>query len=357
MFGTMAHLVLGAMAHVMFGTMAHAEFTVKDRPRTGGAPTNARWTKALGPDGYFEIKVVELGGSGCSIGIVTEKGFGKGYKCKGLFFNGNLSNGLAGLGWEFGERPKKGMVIGVRVEREGENVKVAFYQDRKPLGVAFEAKLDDGSASIYPVVCCGSDGDTFFLSMPDAPTAAAEAKGVHPAVGAWTLQRLCVGPELGQYPLYDGPRAKLAEGKHVMLDVKLAEDCHGHHGHHGRHHHHSGHHDEASAKRARHHDDDEGAAFSLTFRVSNRIGAHAHESGVKEGFHGLTVDPQIISTRMMGPLGEMETEGKIAEGLKSVHKWRVDTGRDTLLMIGATVEMELKRAPKKVVNAVQTTLP
>lgn len=126
--------------------------------------------------------------------------------------------------------------------------------------------------------------------------------------GHWTLERLSVGPELGEFPL----ATKMGE-KTVSMEVRA----------------------------------DGADTQSVSVRVVNilRFIAKYEPSAAlaTSPFQGLRVTPGM-STLMMGPSGMMETEAAVAKGLRGVDKWLVRG--DVLLLAGPTVEMSFVRAKK-----------
>jgi len=233
------------------------------------------------------VEALALGES-CFIGVATEEGFGQGWKIKGLFFGGNLSDGGGLVRQRFGEWIKQGMKIGVLVEYDSEAITVTFYQDGRCLGPAFKAKRLS-SGEVFPVVKANRDGDRFAISFPEAPPAARarEPPGggqAHPAEGTWALERLSVGPELGEFPL----AARMEGHGPARLTVEAAEP----------------------------------GTFRLCFRVANSLSTRVacEQDPALAPFEKLKPGP-VASTRMMGPEGMMQVEAAVAEGLEGLGKW------------------------------------
>lgn len=278
-----------------------AEFIVEGKP--SGSPVNALYNQRLSSGQYFEIDVLELQGS-VAIGVTTQEAFGPGWGCKGLFFNGNLSNGSALVRQSFGEPINKGMQVGVLTEFDSETVSVVFYQDGRCLGPAFISKRLSG-AEIFPVVHASHEGDRFGIrlleSSPSVRTRQPKGGGtLHPAEGVWTLKELFVGPELGQFPL----AAKMEEGSEVTLKVEAIDAC----------------------------------SFRFSARVVNNISfsVSAAPDDVLAPFEKLTPG-RVMATKMMGPPGMMEVEKEVASGLEVLYKWLAQDG--ILMLTGPTVEM------------------
>ena len=87
-----------------------ASFTVQDasvlcvRGGETGTPFNIRLDlQTPRPDYYFQVVIQEMTDS-LSVGIVTPSEFQPGWKTKGMFYNGNLTNGSAALAVNWGPR-------------------------------------------------------------------------------------------------------------------------------------------------------------------------------------------------------------------------------------------------------------
>jgi len=278
-----------------------AEFIVEGKP--SGSPVNALYSQPLSSGQYFEIDVLELQ-ENVGIGVTTQEAFGPGWGCKGLFFNGNLSNGSALVRSSFGEQIKKGMQVGVLTEFDSETVSVVFYQDGRCLGPAFISKRLSG-AEIFPVVHTSHEGDRFGIrlleSAPSVRTRQPKGGGtLHPAEGVWTLKQIFVGPELVQFPL----TAKMGEGSEVTLKVEAID----------------------------------AGSFHFSARVVNKLNFSVvvAPDDALAPFEKLTPG-LVMATKMMGPPGMMEVEKEVASGFEALFKWLARDGKLTLT--GPTVEM------------------
>lgn len=268
---------------------------------SGGGPVSARFSRPLAPGDYFEIEVKALSSSG-SVGISTARNVKPGYGTRGLFFNGNLSDGIALKKGNFGAFLKQGMRVGVKLGREGEAVVPTFYQDGRCLGKGFVAKLAEPDAELFPVVQGQSEGDAFAISFPSPPAdelREAKAPGATPFEGEWQLKRTCKGPELGE----ERPDPM---DKPATMAVSAA---------------------------------DEAGTFWISLRVVNRINAKA--TSVADAsvapFETFKMSPPA-STRMMGPPGAMGAEQRLSACLQEVDAWVVSAG--SLIMRGPCVELE-----------------
>jgi hypothetical protein len=129
-----------------------------------GTPFNLRLDMSTPlQDYYFEVHIEENPISyveekklfQLSIGVVTEKEFHSGWGTKGMFYNGNLTNGSAALSTNWGPRFGIGDSIGARVLTTQENVEVVFYKNGKSLGTGF--LVENQGKSFVP--CISIDGD------------------------------------------------------------------------------------------------------------------------------------------------------------------------------------------------------
>ena len=84
------------------------------------------------------------------MGLVTENRFRPGWKIKGFFYNGNCTNGSAGLIIGFGKSITVGGVVGVRLMRDDASRKcsIIFYHNGRCLGAGF--CVDDSNDEFYP---------------------------------------------------------------------------------------------------------------------------------------------------------------------------------------------------------------
>jgi len=167
---------------------------------------------------------------------------------------------------------------------------------------------DDGSAVVNNHAELEREG--LAIRIPDALPAnnARKLRGVsvstRPEAGEWVLQRMSVGPELGEFPF-----AAKMKGRDVLLKIERA----------GAH------------------------SFRLFVKVANvlRAQAIAREDDALKPFEGLKVGP-VMSTRMMGPESIMQVEKRMADALEKLQKWMVADGK--LLLVGPTAELTFARA-------------
>lgn len=80
---------------------------------------------------YWKIHFKTLDGGG-GVGFTSKGYFAKGYRCRGLCFNGNLTDGSGLLVGNFGPSPVAGDTIGMLVSFKRNRIKIFF--DLKVLG-------------------------------------------------------------------------------------------------------------------------------------------------------------------------------------------------------------------------------
>mmetsp|Transcript_58418 Transcript_58418/g.136538 ORF Transcript_58418/g.136538 Transcript_58418/m.136538 type:complete len:316 (-) Transcript_58418:130-1077(-) len=279
------------------------EFTIDGKP--GGSPVNALFARGLTPGQYFEIDILQSSKS-AFVGVTTREGFAKGWKCKGLFFGGNLSNGGALVRGNFGDWLKTGMKIGVLTELTDKEATVTFYQDGRCLGPAFVAERESGG-DVFPVVHTSGEGDRFSISFPEAAPEARERQskdgsGRHFAEGCWAVKRMSVGPELGEFQLESKMKG---EDLHVTIESTGA------------------------------------STFGIGFKVANtlRMTATSAPDDSLAPFERITPKGGMMATMMMGPPELMEVEEALSQHGPSLFKWLSTDGN--LMLTGQTIELEL----------------
>ncbi|CAJ1453652.1 unnamed protein product [Effrenium voratum] len=276
------------------------------------SPVNALYPVALHSGSYFEVTCQELAKDGPFIGIGTEESFKAGYKCRGLFFGGpgNLANGGGGKKFAWAEPVKRGDVIGVLVQVKDSKLTMTVYQNGRCLGPAFEAAYS--GSKIFPVVQAKSAGDVFRIAtdLPAPNVTARQPSEGHPATGNWTLEKLFMGAELGEYPL-----AEKMEGRPVTATIQ-----------------------------------EQDGKFQISMRVVNilNFGATSKPDTSLAPFDGLTIIGPGVSTMMAGPETMMQTEGAVSRALPSVRKWLAQDGK--LIISAPTMEMSFIRSTEEPVT-------
>lgn len=157
-----------AMSNALYGTAMNwlgdgkedASFEVRGtvilvKGGTQGTPFNVRMDLMTPrPDYYFQVVIQEMPTS-LSVGVVSAAEFQTGWKTKGMFYNGNLTNGSCALSINWGPRFGVGDSVGVRVITIDDNVEVVFYKNGTSLGSGF--LIEDHDVIYCP--CIHLDGD------------------------------------------------------------------------------------------------------------------------------------------------------------------------------------------------------
>lgn len=201
--------------------------TITFASATQGTPFNVRLDAPVA-DSYYEVKVVE---GSLGVGLVTENGFKPGWATRGCFYNGNITNGIAGLTIGFGKYISEGDVVGVYLQRvqddAGGKCNIIFYINGRCLGAGFS--LDDKNEKFFP--CLHVSGSaTVTYSVPSSPTVFMREQEVHnnndPYSGDWAINQAFHGPELSVLPLPENSTLKVSfekiEAQAYRLSVKIA---------------------------------------------------------------------------------------------------------------------------------------
>mmetsp|Transcript_21464 Transcript_21464/g.38455 ORF Transcript_21464/g.38455 Transcript_21464/m.38455 type:complete len:340 (+) Transcript_21464:149-1168(+) len=185
--------------------------TITFASATQGTPFNIRLDDDTTAS-YYEVKVTKMSKeASLGVGLVTADGFQPGWRTKGYFYNGNITNGSAGLIIGFGDRIKEGDVVGVYQKRsnigEDDNspkCNIIFYLNGRCLGAGFS--VDDSNKKFYP--CLHLSGNaTVSFTIPPSPTIFEREQKVNshgdPYSGDWAIEQAFLGPELGELPITD----------------------------------------------------------------------------------------------------------------------------------------------------------
>ncbi|KAH0479482.1 MAG: uncharacterized protein KVP18_003308 [Porospora cf. gigantea A] len=208
--------------------------TVNLRAGKLGVPVNARVVTEIPPtDLYFEATIDRSEGL-VDIGVVEPHEFGG--LTKGMFYNGNLSNGSQQLLAHYGPTPKPSDVVGVLVTREGPEATVAFFINGRCLGTAFKVKVLEGE-QLVPCLHVAGSATVTISATPTLP------EDVHRNVpefntsfeGMWELTAVAVGPARTPWPLPEQCVAsppifilqQVVDGEfslHVVVDNAMSAD-------------------------------------------------------------------------------------------------------------------------------------
>jgi len=177
------------------GTVTQADNSLTISSASSGTPFIVRATSesttVFQKDYYFQATLSNLEKGHLSIGVVAENEFRPGWKTKGMFYNGNLTNGSAALKTSWGPRFQQGDSLGVRVSHE-EGLQITFYKNGASLGTGFH--LANNNTTFYP--CFSVTGTTSLVidtpaELPPVTMPTEEAPvGIY---GDWKLEKAMDG--------------------------------------------------------------------------------------------------------------------------------------------------------------------
>ena len=204
-------------------TLTQEGNTVEIGSKTSGTPFNARLDNEKCASDYFvQVSITRLKGS-LSIGAVCKDEFKSGWKCKGLFYNGNLTNGSAALKTSWGPRFATGDSLGMRVSR-GDALEVTFYKNGECLGTGFQ--LAGNTATYYP--CLHVSGSALVdVEIPEQlPSTEIKAKTPTGFFGDWRFEKAWNGEQEVNVP--EGRKLSLAKAKGgIQITCKIGNNVSG----------------------------------------------------------------------------------------------------------------------------------
>lgn len=177
---------------------------------SSGSPMNIAYKFQDNPKQYFyQVNVVEMPSrsSSLSIGVVLPQEFQRGYKNRGMFYNGNLTNCGAALKTSYGPRLKEGdtLILGYSEDapdQAGVVVRLEVYLNGSNLGTAFQVPKNGGPSSSFSP-CISIQGDIkvqakILAVLPDPLPQTEEQKD--PLEGKWDLVEAYDHDEQQFYP-------------------------------------------------------------------------------------------------------------------------------------------------------------
>lgn len=149
-----------------------------------GVPLNVRYDNITTTDDWcFEVVLVRIPkNSSVSVGIVNVDEMGPGWKTRGMFYNGNLTNGNAALIVNFGPYLKEGDTVGVYVTNK--NKEVTFFHDGKCLGMGFSL---EESKTYCPCIHVSGTVQIFFSIPTTLPLVQNRERDAEGLLGDWKL--------------------------------------------------------------------------------------------------------------------------------------------------------------------------
>lgn len=305
----------GGNLHV---TTSAASSSITFASATQGTPFNMRLDTHGAPMGksYYEVKVTNMSkGASLGVGLVTADGFQPGWKTKGCFYNGNITNGSAGLIIGFGKFIKEGDVVGVYHQRSASGdddttrqCNIIFFHNGRCLGTGFS--LDGNNEKFFP--CLHLSGSaTVEFSIPPSPTVYEREQAVQndddPYSGDWVIEQAFVGPELAELPLPAGSRFKVSFEK-----INTTSSTEGN------------------------------VQYQLFIKISNSFHTSFAVTGKMEAFDKIEfLTTHCMSTIMMPIPAFAEVEQLIQTAMDSDGGWRkmIVTEEGQLIMSGRTAEI------------------
>ena len=144
---------------------------------------------------YFQIDILSMDrdSASLSVGVVRPSEFRKGYRNRGMFYNGNLTNCGGALILSYGPRPKQGDTIVVEYTELNDSFLVCVHVNGKRLGIAFQipkgsaTSREAASESFLP--CLHGDGELKLKvsTSLEMPVITAANNITHPLEGDWLL--------------------------------------------------------------------------------------------------------------------------------------------------------------------------
>lgn len=153
-----------------------------------GSPMNFMYDMSPKSTFYFQVTLAEIStpSSSLSVGVVRPEEFHKGYRIKGMFYNGNLTNGSAALKTSYGTRlktPGDVLLVEYVESNEHQTIQVVLYLNGNCLGTGFEIPKTD--ASFVP--CISANGELKFQTKVLFEKPELTSSPPHPLSGKWIV--------------------------------------------------------------------------------------------------------------------------------------------------------------------------
>jgi hypothetical protein len=158
---------------------------------TAGSPLNLLCSlTSPQPKYFFRVEFLEATSqsTSLSVGVVRPSEFKKGYGTKGLFYNGNITNGSGALKVGYGPYLKQGDVATVEYTELEDKYQVKFHVNGTCLGIAFEIPKESPSSESF-VPCLHGKGGILVRAvvLSETPNNEMVAPAEHSLKGKWTL--------------------------------------------------------------------------------------------------------------------------------------------------------------------------
>jgi hypothetical protein len=167
--------------------------------KSTGTPFNLRVDSKLASEAayYWQAKIEKLKGS-LSFGAVMKDGFKPGWKVKGMFYNGNLTNGSGALQVGWGPSYEAGDSVGVQVTPGSDALEVSFYKNGECLGTGF--RLPKSKATFYPCLHISGSASLRTEAPPELPSTEVSASTATGFYGDWKLDKAWDGESPVDFP-------------------------------------------------------------------------------------------------------------------------------------------------------------
>lgn len=249
-------------------------------------------------------------GAALGVGLVTADGFQSGWKTKGCFYNGNITNGSAGLIIGFGKFIKELDTVGVYQQKSDKQCNIIFFHNGRCLGAGFS--LDDSQEVLFP--CLHLSGSaTVEFSVPPSPTVYEREQAVQnddddAYGGDWVIEQAFAGPELTGLPLPTGSRFKVSFEK-----ISTAPSTEG------------------------------TLQYRLSIKISNSLHTALAITGKMEAFDSIEFLGPCAGTRMMPRPACAKVEQLIQTAMDNGWRKMIVSEKGQLIMTGPTAEIICSR--------------
>ncbi|KAL3931637.1 MAG: hypothetical protein SGARI_004156 [Bacillariaceae sp.] len=196
-------------------------FTKMNVTAKQGSPINIMATSTEIPDSYYlQVRIVDKGNS-VSAGVVLPSEFLPGYKNKGCFYNGNLTNGSAALKTGYGPYLKNGDVVVLECAHSGGNsFSLDVYVNSKHIGRGFEIATTSNER-FMPCLAVTGKVELLVQVLAEKPILSSSEVPMHPLEGKWKIENAkkdTTGNE-NVIPVRDAAGNELPNQRDIVLDI------------------------------------------------------------------------------------------------------------------------------------------
>ena len=258
------------------------ESTSLEMTTTGGSPMNLMYQMEYFANYYcFQVAVTEMPSrsSSLSVGIVRPEEFKKGYGIKGMFYNGNLTNGSAALKVSYGPRVSQAALLVLEYIESDSEIKMILNCNGDSLGTAFRIPKAKEESSFVPCISVSGKMKIQTTILSEIPEI--NQRLAHPLVGKWNVSEASHNEK--QFLPVSGHA-----NKDIVLSVEQQDD----------------------------------AIWALSIRVCNilSVGKALSPGPFDRQYTLEDIDGQgaVCSTRMMAPPPFGQIEAQLSECMKSI---------------------------------------